>query len=129
MVGNLSLSAKITIVLVDWDDNTSKKGPIYNTHKTRMDSDKVGESFVTMQLCVHDGTLVVFYHFFLLSIVYNQFASGLILCETAHSPVICGTPNANIYEFSPGGGDSSPCADPKGPPPWKIISYMGFYRN
>ena len=57
MVGNLSLSAKITIVLIDWDDNTPKKGPIYNTHKPRMDSDKVGESFVTMQLCVHDGTI------------------------------------------------------------------------
>ena len=69
-----------------------------------------------MQLCVHDATIGGILSFFLLSIVYNQFASGLILCETAHSPVICGTPHANIHELSPGGGDSAPCADPEGDP-------------
>ena len=57
VVGNRFHSAKLTTVLVDWDDNTSKKGPIYSTNKPRKDSDEVGETCVTMQLCVHDATI------------------------------------------------------------------------
>ena len=101
-----------------------------------------------MQFCVQDATIggiLSFFFFYLLltiSLKENErkFASGLILCETAHSPVICGTPSANIHEFLPGGGDSAPCADPEGvtpqsqviwvsieisiwnpPPPWKML--------
>ena len=86
-----------------------RKDPYLAKHKPRMDSDEVGESCVTMQLCVHDWTIGGILSFFYLSIVYNQFASGLILCETASSTVICGTPHANyIHEFSPGGGVSGP---------------------
>ena len=120
MVGNLALSAKITMVLI-----THRRNDPYiaytNQERTRT---KLERAVAPYSCVLKMQPLAVFYLFFFyllftisLKEKERKFASGLILCETAQSPVICGTPHANIHDFSPGDGDSAPCADPEGVTP------------
>ena len=117
---NRSLSAKITMVLI-----THRRNDPYIAHTNQERTRTKLARAVSPCSCVFKmRPLAVFYRFFFyllltISLKENErkFASGLILCETAHSPVICGTPHANIHEFSPGGWDSAPCADPEGVTP------------
>ena len=101
-----------------------------NQERTRM---KLARAVSPCSCVFKMRPLAVFYLFFFyllltISLKENErkFASGLILCETARSPVICGTPHANIHEFSPGGGDSAPCADPGGGTPQSQVIWVSI---